>query len=223
MSQAISIRQRRGNALQFIRANGAVVFIEEVFRRFMIVVRRYLLRGKLKARGLSFGPHCRLRGLSYMTVGRNFRAVEGLWMEALDWYGDKNLSPRIIIGDNVSVSRWCHISAIECIEIGSRTLLGSNVYIADHNHGVYSGIGQSDPRVPPAARPLGGGGPVIIGDDVWIGNNAILVGPVNVGNGAIIAANSVVTHDVQANTIAAGIPARPIKRFCDSSHAWERI
>lgn len=53
--------------------------------------------------------------------------------------------------------------------------------------------------------------PVIIGDDVWIGYRAMILKGVTIGNGAIIAANSVVTKDVPANSIVAGNPARVIK------------
>ncbi|SHM61063.1 CatB-related O-acetyltransferase [Flavobacterium saccharophilum] len=56
-----------------------------------------------------------------------------------------------------------------------------------------------------------------IGHDVWIGHNVIIVGNVTVGNGAILAAGSVVTKDVPAYNIVAGVPAKPInKRFADS-------
>lgn len=56
-----------------------------------------------------------------------------------------------------------------------------------------------------------------IGNDVWIGHNVIVVGNVTIGNGAILAAGSVVTKDVPAYTIVAGVPAKPInKRFSDS-------
>jgi acetyltransferase-like isoleucine patch superfamily enzyme len=211
------------NTSRFIRANGTTLFLQEILRRAMIVIRRNLLTGEIKSAGLRLGPGCILRGLAHIDIGKNFSVMEGLWLEAHDRYRDQELNPRVIIGDDVSVSRWCHVSAIEYIEIGSRTLLGSNVYIADHNHGTYSGIEQSDPTVSPATRPLGGGGPVIIGEDVWIGNNAVLVGPLNVGRGAIIGANSVVTRDVPVNTIVAGVPARPIKRFSDKSNVWEAI
>lgn len=56
-----------------------------------------------------------------------------------------------------------------------------------------------------------------IGHDVWIGHNVIIVGNVTVGNGAILAAGSVVTKDVLPYSIVAGVPAKPInKRFSDS-------
>ena len=52
---------------------------------------------------------------------------------------------------------------------------------------------------------------ITIGDDVWIGTNALVLGGVTVGSGAVIAAQSVVTRDVPENAIVAGIPARVIK------------
>ena len=55
-------------------------------------------------------------------------------------------------------------------------------------------------------------GNVVIGNDVWIGHNAIIVGEVNVGNGAIIAAGSVVTKDIPPFSIVAGVPAKVIKK-----------
>lgn len=53
---------------------------------------------------------------------------------------------------------------------------------------------------------------VTIGNDVWIGNNAIILDGVNVGNGAIVAAGAVVTTDVEPYSVVAGVPARFIRR-----------
>ena len=63
----------------------------------------------------------------------------------------------------------------------------------------------------PNSRPLYSKGPVIIDDNVWIGEGAMIMPGVHVGNGAIIAANSVVTKDIPAYSVAAGIPAKIIK------------
>ena len=62
-----------------------------------------------------------------------------------------------------------------------------------------------------------------IGDNVWIGDNAVIIGPVSIGAGAIIGANSVVRRDVPAWTIAVGAPAMPVKRFNGPSGEWERV
>lgn len=53
---------------------------------------------------------------------------------------------------------------------------------------------------------------IIIGNDVWIGHNVIIVGNVTIGNGAILAAGSVVTKDVEPYSIVGGVPAKKIKK-----------
>ena len=69
---------------------------------------------------------------------------------------------------------------------------------------------------PPAAADLPLKGDTVIGNDVWIGQNAVILPGVHVGDGAIIGASSVVGHDIPPYTIVAGNPAREIrKRFDD--------
>ena len=71
--------------------------------------------------------------------------------------------------------------------------------------------------------------PVIIGNDVWIGSNAVVLQGCMVGDGAVIAAGSIVTHDVAPYTVVGGVPAKVIKeRFSPQikqllleSHWWD--
>ena len=209
-------------AMRFIRVNGLYLFAVEVGRRAAIVLRKWALARKLVCPGLVLGASSHLRGLAYISIGKNFHAGEGLWLEALDRYLGQNHTPRIVIGENVSISRWSHISSIDSVHIGANVLIGSNVMITDHNHGSYVGNSQTSPMVPPALRHLGGGGPVIIGDNVWIGDNVTIIGPLNIGGGAVVAANAVVNRDVAPATIVGGIPCHPIKRYNPSSMLWEK-
>lgn len=55
--------------------------------------------------------------------------------------------------------------------------------------------------------------PVKIGDNVWIGEKSTILKGVTIGNGSIVACNSVVTHDVEENTVVAGNPARLVKKL----------
>ena len=58
---------------------------------------------------------------------------------------------------------------------------------------------------------------------VWIGNNVVILGGVNIGDKAIIGAGSVVTHDVPAYSIAAGNPARIIKTYDKENNCWVNV
>lgn len=61
-------------------------------------------------------------------------------------------------------------------------------------------------------------GGIVIGSDVWIGTDAMIMSGVNIGDGAVVAARSVVTRDVEPYTIVAGAPARPVrKRFSEDA------
>jgi lipopolysaccharide O-acetyltransferase len=163
-----------------------------------------------------------VRGARRISFGRGVHATRNLWLEAVINYQGQTFTPVINIGDHVDFSDGVHISAIERIDIKQGVLMGSRIFIADHNHGLYRGPDQSKPDEPPVQRRLGGGGPVEIGENVWIGDNVVILGPVTIGASAIIAANSVVRHDVPPNTIVAGAPAVPIKRFNPATRCWER-
>ena len=52
---------------------------------------------------------------------------------------------------------------------------------------------------------------IIVGNDVWLGANAVILAGVTIGNGSVIAAGSVVNKDIKEYTIAAGVPAKPLK------------
>jgi acetyltransferase-like isoleucine patch superfamily enzyme len=193
-------------------------------------IRRTFTKIKSACLGLLFGaarlylgPGCRIHGARFVRFGSNLYAQGHLWMEAINTYNDQHFLPDIEIGHHVSFSERVHITCIEKIRIGNGVLVGSGVYIGDHHHGAYRGSQQSHPDTPPIHRPLAGGGPVIIQDNVWIGDNVVIVGPVTIGRGSIIGANSVVRGDIPDRTIAAGAPARAIKKFNDATGQWERI
>jgi len=186
-------------------------------------IRNLFFSWLFNARGIRIGSGYLLRGTKQIKFGEYFSALNGCWIEAVVHYRNQSFSPRILIGDRVSVSKNVHITCIELISIGNDVLFGSNVYISDHNHGKYSGDKQSLPDEKPADRELSLGGAVIIEDKVWIGDNVVVLGPVRIGSGAVIAANSVVKADVPPATIMAGVPARIIRQFNSNLSLWEKI
>jgi lipopolysaccharide O-acetyltransferase len=112
------------------------------------------------------------------------------------------------------MSMGVHLTCIDSITVADGVLFGSNVLVTDHNHGDYRSFGvASNPSVPPGIRPLKSYGGVSIGKNVWIGNNVVIVGPVRIGDGAIIAANSVIISNVEPGTMVAGNPAKKVKIY----------
>jgi acetyltransferase-like isoleucine patch superfamily enzyme len=182
----------------------------------------YFLSLLFRAPGLYLGPRCLVRGSKFMKFGKDIYATSNLWLEVVTTYRDQRFSPSMVVGNRVSFSDGAHITCIDRIVVGNDVLMGSHVYISDHNHGVYKGESQSQPSEPPTHRTLGGGGPVVIGDNVWIGDNVVILGPATIGNGAVLAANSVVRGNVTAETIVSGIPARILKQFQSASGTWEK-
>lgn len=88
------------------------------------------------------------------------------------------------------------------VTIGNHVMLGPNVMISTVSH----------PHSPKERRDfISFAKPVVIEDDVWIGGNAVILPGVTVGRNAIVAAGAVVTHDVPADCIVAGVPAVRIK------------
>ena len=148
-------------------------------------------------------------GMEYMEVGNHFHCGKYSWVEAIHHYQEQRFHPHLVIGDNFSMQRNCHIGCVERIEIGSNVLLGSKVYITDHYHG---SITKDDIDVPPVMRPISSK-PVKIGDNVWIGDNVSIMPGITLGNNVIVGANAVVTHSFPANVVSAGCPAKIIKNL----------
>lgn len=210
------------SAVAVFRANPSGIAAWMILLRSWSKSKSFVLAALLRAPGLQLGPRCRVIGARNISFGTGIYAERNLWLEAVTCYRSQRFDPKISIGDYVCFSDGVHISSILNIAVGSHTLFGSRIYVSDHNHGIYKGEGQSRPEEPPAHRLLGGGGPVIIGENVWIGDNAVIIGPAEIGSGAVIAANSVVRGAVACNTIVAGAPAKPIKVFNSKTGLWDK-
>lgn len=151
-----------------------------------------------------------IEGFKYISIGSNTSFQRDLYLTAWDRYREQQFIPEIKIGSDCAIGAWNHITCINRIEIGDGLLTGKWVTITDNSHGTTE---YKDLRIPPAKRKIHSKGPVIIGDNVWIGDKATILSGVKIGDGAIIAANSVVTKDVPSFSVVAGVPAKIIKRI----------
>ena len=172
---------------------------------------------------ISVGSRNRFMGIDSIQIGRDFTALDYLWLHAVerDSVG-KRYKPSLVIGNNVVVGYSVHIAATNCVRIGNDVLVGSRVIITDHNHGIYRGDTQSSPLERPADRLLTSNAEAIVEDNVWIGDGAIILPGAHIGTGSIIAANSVVNGTIPKYCTAAGIPAEPIKKYDWISNSWVR-
>lgn len=175
-------------------------------------LKKELLLKQFKKVGYNFNiqPPYFLKGVEYMETGENFSASNNLRLECWDEYFSQKFTPSVRIGNNVIIEKYCHIGCINNITIGNDVLIASHVYISDHSHG---NISEEDLFFPPSRRLLFSKGPVIIEDNVWIGQGVCILPNVTIGKNAIIGANSVVTKNIPENSVAAGNPAKILKHL----------
>lgn len=150
-----------------------------------------------------------LLGTNYIRIGENTTIHKDVILTAWNRYEEQTFTPSIKIGSDCNIGEHCHITACNRIEIGNGVLTGRYVYISDNSHGNPSNIEELS--LNPILRPLYSKGPVVIGNNVWIGERVCIMSGVKIGDGAIIAANAVVTHDIPAGVLAGGVPAKVIK------------
>ena len=148
-------------------------------------------------------------GEKYISIGKYTHFDQYCVLSAYDHTIDGSVfTPEIEIGECCNFGAWNHITAVNRISIGSGFLSGKWVTISDNNHGDNS---YNQMKIEPLYRPVTSKGAVIIGRNVWVGEKATILSGVTIGDGAIIAANAVVTKDVPAYSVVGGNPAKIIK------------
>lgn len=175
-------------------------------------------------------PRNRLTKEDIKEVIRYFFSLKAVkaFLDLVGWYVHDHIAPKakmriagnprihptasLRCGENISLGKNFHIKQYCCIwasknsriVLGDNLLMGPGVKIFSSNHSSKIGLPMNiQPHVEKD---------IIIGNDVWLGANSVVVAGVKIGVGAIVAAGSVVTKDVPEYTIVGGIPAKPIKK-----------
>jgi len=110
----------------------------------------------------------------------------------------------VIIGDHTRVG--LHNTIIGPVSIGSHVNLAQGITVTALNHN----FADKNLRIDEQGVSTS---PVTIGDDIWIGANAVILPGVTIGNHSVVAAGAVVTKDVPPHTLVAGVPAKIIKEL----------
>lgn len=168
-------------------------------RNFIIKVKMFIrfifLKLHYKTKGL-----VRIKGKIYMENPNVIFGKNNIIFEGVKFRG----KGKIIIGDNVSISSDTIIYSDKEITIGNDTMIAAQCYIIDCDHGMSKGIPMREQGLIPKK--------IIIGQDVWIGAGAKILKGVELNDGVVIGAGSVVTSKLKTEKyeIYAGVPARKI-------------
>ena len=142
--------------------------------------------------------------------GRNIRLGNGVHIvtssdrkvRLTTWAHDEG-EGAIDIEDHVLLCPGCRIDSATSVRIGAGTMFAANVYVTDADwHDLYD-----------RARPIGLTRPVVLEENVWLGDSSIVCKGVHIGRDSIIGAGSVVVKDIPAGVIAAGNPATVVREL----------
>jgi acetyltransferase-like isoleucine patch superfamily enzyme len=148
--------------------------------------------------------------LRYAVLKLFLRRLEG-WV----WFRDNVtiwFPEGVSVGGGSMIGENCFLDGYSGLTIGRNVLVAHNASIIAEDHGFASR------RIPIRLQPKTTG-PIVIGDDVWIGCGARVLKGVTVGTGAIVGAGSVVTKDVPPYSIVGGIPARVLRMRPDDTES----
>lgn len=179
------------------------------YAKVLILTSYYKNRfGNFGTNSLISASFLKLVGARFINIGNDTVIRSNVELTAWERYKDEMFEPQIRIGNGCSVGDFAHITSINLIDIGNNVRMGKNVLITDNAHG------KSDSslfNISPQNRPLYSKGPVVIEDNVWIGDKVSIMPGVRIGKGSIIGANTVVTKSIPPFSIAVGNPVRILK------------
>lgn len=182
----------------------------KIFRNCYYIIYTIWIRKEFKKMHGIIKSSLDLCGGQYISIGRNTIIGKNVCLQCWDKYQNERFVPILLIGENCSIRNGSHITCSNKIIIKNNVRIGPNVLITDNAHGVSN---RESLDINPINRPLYSKGPVLIDENVWIGEKASIMPGVKIGKGSIIGANAVVTKDVPSYCVVGGNPARILKQL----------
>jgi acetyltransferase-like isoleucine patch superfamily enzyme len=216
VSEAPTLTQATGDLPEYLRAEppprrgGAFTLVRFLRANNMLTPRYARLLARLAWLKLRFRGRLQTEGLCFvcpggqLELGRNATLRIGRWA----WIGHGTKirvhEGTVSIGAKSVLGQDCTISAYQSVAIGRECIIADRVMLIDFDHGVVDverpirlqGIYKRDVRV---------------GHNVWLGYGACVLRGVTIGDNSVVGTNAVVTRDVPADAVAAGVPARVIR------------
>lgn len=152
------------------------------------IIHPRICRGGVK---LYRGSHIHIMKGSTIEVGKSVSLCQNVEIDM------QSMGAQVKIGDNTFINRRSKIFCKDMVHIGNRCAISWDVTIMDNDIHYIDANDNSKP--------------IYIGDDVWIGCHSLILKGVHIGDGAVIAAGSVVTKDVPSYSVVGGNPAKVIK------------
>jgi len=134
-----------------------------------------------------------------LQVGRDVLLEPNVWITAPG-------QARVAIGAGTFLNMGVMIASSELVQIGEHCMLANGCFVSDASHR------YDDPELPITWQGFESRGPTRIGDNCWLGVNVVVTTGVKIGERCVIGANSVVTHDIDPFSVAAGAPAKVVRR-----------
>jgi len=141
-----------------------------------------------------------------LELGKGALLEPGVWITAPG-------NARVRIGAGTFLNLGVMIAAERLVEIGDHCMLANGCFVTDSSHR------YDDPEQPVPWQGFATKGPTTIGDNCWLGANVVVTSGVSIGERCVIGANSVVTKDIEPLSVAAGAPARVLRKIDYESRA----
>lgn len=152
--------------------------------------------------------------LEFIQVGQRVTIGDGCVLFPMRAYGTERFDAHITIGDDTYIGHHSQLHCIGSLQVGKGAVISDHVYISDVAHGLSPLDG------PIMAQALNSRGPVIIGENCFVGYGASIMPGVTLGQHCVVASRAVVTKSFPAYTMLVGAPARAVKTFDFDKKAW---